>query len=62
MVEVFSNVLEMDKINSEINKRSMSAGYAGIDNLLFYNPKSSMFFGDAKKALTALVTELKAMG
>ena len=40
----------------------MSAGYAGIDNLLFYNPKSSMFFGDAKKALTALVTELKAMG
>ncbi len=44
-----------------INKRSMSAGYAGIDNLLFYDPKSSMFFGDAKKALTELVAELKTM-
>ena len=39
----------------------MNAGYAGIDNELFYNPKSSMFFGDAKKALTALVAELKTM-
>ena len=56
-------ILEVDKAKHIIiNKRSMSAGYAGIDNLLFYNPKSSMFFGDAKKALTALVTELKAMG
>jgi NAD(P) transhydrogenase subunit beta len=44
-----------------VNKRSMSAGYAGIDNLLFYKPKTSMFFGDAKKALTSLVSELKAM-
>jgi H+-translocating NAD(P) transhydrogenase subunit beta len=42
-----------------INKRSMNAGYAGIDNLLFYDPKASMFFGDAKKALTELVSELK---
>ncbi len=56
-------ILEVEKAKHIIiNKRSMSAGYAGIDNLLFYNPKSSMFFGDAKKALTALVTELKAMG
>ncbi len=44
-----------------VNKRSMSVGYAGIDNLLFYDPKCSMFFGDAKKALTELVSELKAM-
>lgn len=45
-----------------INKRSMNAGYAGIDNLLFYDPKASMFFGDAKKALTELVSELKNLG
>jgi NAD(P) transhydrogenase subunit beta len=55
-------ILEVDKAkNIIINKRSMSAGYAGIDNLLFYNPKASMFFGDAKKALTDLVAELKTM-
>lgn len=44
-----------------INKRSMNAGYAGIDNELFYNPKTSMLFGDAKDALTKLVTELKTL-
>ena len=55
-------ILEAERAkNIIINKRSMSAGYAGIDNELFYNPKSSMFFGDAKKALTQLVAELKTM-
>ena len=55
-------ILEVDKAKHIIvNKRSMSAGYAGIDNLLFYDPKTSMFFGDAKKALTELVAELKTM-
>lgn len=44
-----------------VNKRSMNAGYAGIDNELFYNPKTSMLFGDAKKVLTDLVNELKTM-
>ena len=44
-----------------INKRSMSAGYAGIDNDLFYNPKTSMLFGDAKAALTSVINELKRM-
>jgi NAD(P) transhydrogenase subunit beta len=44
-----------------VNKRSMNAGYAGIDNLLFYNPKNSMLFGDAKDVLTKLVHELKNM-
>lgn len=55
-------ILEVDKAkNIVVNKRSMNAGYAGIDNLLFYDPKCSMFFGDAKKALTELVAELKTM-
>lgn len=44
-----------------VNKRSMSAGYAGIENELFYNPKTSMLFGDAKTVLTKLVSELKAL-
>ncbi len=44
-----------------VNKRSMKAGYAGIENELFYNSKTSMLFGDAKDALTELVSELKAM-
>jgi H+-translocating NAD(P) transhydrogenase subunit beta len=44
-----------------VNKRSMSAGYAGIENELFYNPKTSMLFGDAKNVLTKLVAELKTM-
>jgi proton-translocating NAD(P)+ transhydrogenase subunit beta len=40
-------------------KRSMAAGFAGIENELFYNPKTSMLFGDAKKSLTGLVGEIK---
>lgn len=44
-----------------VNKRSMNVGYAGIDNELFYNPKTSMLFGDAKGVLTKLVSELKTM-
>jgi NAD(P) transhydrogenase subunit beta len=47
--------------NIIVNKRSMNAGYAGIDNLLFYNPKNSMLFGDAKDVLTKLVNEIKQM-
>ncbi len=42
-----------------VMKRSMGAGYAGIENALFFDPKTSMLFGDAKKTLTALVSELK---
>jgi len=44
-----------------VNKRSMNAGYAGIENELFFNTKTSMLFGDAKSALTELVSELKNM-
>lgn len=55
-------ILEVDKAkNIIVNKRSMNAGYAGIENDLFYDPKTSMFFGDAKKALTELVAEIKTL-
>ncbi|MCX6139443.1 MAG: NAD(P)(+) transhydrogenase (Re/Si-specific) subunit beta [Candidatus Kapabacteria bacterium] len=44
-----------------VMKRSMKAGYAGIENELFYRPNTSMLFGDAKKSLAALVNEVKAL-
>jgi NAD(P) transhydrogenase subunit beta len=42
-----------------VNKRSMKPGYAGIDNDLFFRPRTSMLFGDAKKALQDLIAEIK---
>ncbi|MBU2493635.1 MAG: NAD(P)(+) transhydrogenase (Re/Si-specific) subunit beta [Bacteroidetes bacterium] len=44
-----------------INKRSMNAGYAGIDNELFFYPNALMYFGDAKDAITKLVNEIKQL-
>ena len=55
-------ILEVDRAKHVVvNKRSINAGYADIENLLFYDPKCSMFFGDAKKALTELVAEIKTL-
>jgi len=55
-------ILEVEKAKSVIvNKRSMKPGYAGIENALFYQPRTSMLFGDAKKALQDLVAELKTV-
>lgn len=42
-----------------VNKRSMKPGYAGIENDLFFQPKTSMLFGDAKKVLQDLINEIK---
>ena len=50
-VELAKNVI--------VNKRSMKPGYAGIENELFYRPKTSMLFGDAKKVLQDLISEIK---
>lgn len=55
-------ILEVENAQQVIvMKRSMKSGYAGIENELFYRDKTSMLFGDAKKMLTELVTELKAL-
>ncbi len=55
-------ILNADKAASIIVlKRGMGAGFAGIENELFYNPKTAMLFGDAKATLQKLVAELKAM-
>ena len=44
-----------------VNKRSMNPGYAGIENELFFNQKTSMLFGDAKATIQSLISELKEM-
>ncbi len=53
-------ILEVEQAKTTIvNKRSMKPGYAGIENDLFFRPKTSMLFGDAKKVLQDLVAEIK---
>ena len=47
--------------NIIIMKRGMGKGYAGIENFLFFNDKTRMLFGDAKKTITSLVNEIKSM-
>ncbi len=44
-----------------VNKRSMKPGYAGIENDLFFQPKTSMLFGDAKLILQQLTAEIKTL-
>ena len=53
-------ILNADHAKSVIVlKRGMSAGFAGIENELFYDRRTSMLFGDAKTSLTALIGEMK---
>jgi len=53
-------ILNADQAASVIVlKRSMNPGFAGIENALFYDPKCSLLFGDAKSSLTKLVAAVK---
>jgi H+-translocating NAD(P) transhydrogenase subunit beta len=55
-------ILEVEQAKMVIvNKRSMKPGYAGIENMLFFQPKTSMLFGDAKGVLQNLVNEIKTL-
>ncbi|MBI2696282.1 NAD(P)(+) transhydrogenase (Re/Si-specific) subunit beta [Mycobacterium nebraskense] len=55
-------ILNVDKAKSVIVlKRSMNSGFAGIDNPLFYAEGTTMLFGDAKKSVTEVAEELKAL-
>jgi NAD(P) transhydrogenase subunit beta len=55
-------ILDVDKARSVmVLKRGKGAGFAGIENELFFDPKTFMLFGDAKASLTRLVTEVKAL-
>lgn len=55
-------ILNADRAaNVIVLKRSMNPGYAGIDNLLFYQDNTQMLFGDAKDSLAGIVAELKTL-
>ncbi|HTT50931.1 MAG TPA: NAD(P)(+) transhydrogenase (Re/Si-specific) subunit beta [Streptosporangiaceae bacterium] len=55
-------ILDVDHAKSIIViKRSMGHGYAGIDNELYVDPKTSMFFSDGKAALTELTAAVKTL-
>ena len=50
-----------DAKNIIVMKRGMGKGYAAIENMLFYNDKTRMLFGDAKSTLQSLVNEVKSL-
>jgi NAD(P) transhydrogenase subunit beta len=54
-------IIEADRARTVIVlKRSMAAGFAGIENHLFYKDNTRMLFGDAKSSLQALIAEFKS--
>jgi NAD(P) transhydrogenase subunit beta len=55
-------ILDVDRSNNiVVLKRSMNAGFAGIDNPLYGDPKTVMLFGDAKKSIEGVNTAVKAL-
>jgi NAD(P) transhydrogenase subunit beta len=53
------NVNESDSVI--VLKRSMNPGFAGIDNELYYDPKTQMLFGDAKASVADVTSEVQAL-
>jgi NAD(P) transhydrogenase subunit beta len=54
-------ILNVDQAgNIIVLKRSMKSGFAGIENELFHDPKTSMLFGDARDSLGKLIAAVKA--
>jgi NAD(P) transhydrogenase subunit beta len=54
-------ILDVDKAASiVVMKRSMNPGFAGIDNELYLDPKTTMLFGDAKESVLKLISAVKA--
>ena len=55
-------ILDADRARQVfVLKRGQGTGFAGIENALFFNEKTSMLFGDAKATLQRLVSEMKAL-
>jgi NAD(P) transhydrogenase subunit beta len=54
-------IFDVDKARTVmVCKRSLNPGFAGIENPLFFNENTLMLFGDAKKMITGIATELKS--
>jgi NAD(P) transhydrogenase subunit beta len=55
-------ILEVDRAeNVVVFKRSMATGFAGVENMLFHDPRTRMLFGDARQSLNQLVQEVQAV-
>ncbi|MGZ4258018.1 MAG: NAD(P)(+) transhydrogenase (Re/Si-specific) subunit beta [Gaiellaceae bacterium] len=55
-------ILNVDQANAVVVlKRSMNPGFAGVENPLFYNPKTVMLFGDAKDSIDKLIADVKGL-
>jgi H+-translocating NAD(P) transhydrogenase subunit beta len=55
-------ILEVDRSGAVVVlKRSMASGFAGIDNPLFYDPKTALLFGDAKQSVAEITFEVQAL-
>jgi NAD(P) transhydrogenase subunit beta len=55
-------ILNVDESKSVIVlKRGMSPGFAGVDNVLYFDPRTAMLFGDAKSSVSDITEELKSL-